>query len=151
MHDVEAGQAQGAAQREKRRDQRADHAGQGLQRGGIDEDGRRDAERDHVAEAVEFDAEVAAYAHGARDFAVHEVEEHGAGDHPRRGQIVAADGEDQRQHAAEQVAAGDHVGDVVADGDPPEPLAVVQTQFDLFHCWPPFEDWRGFIFGRGRR
>ena len=77
MHDVEAREAQNAAEREERRGERPPYSGIRADVGGVDEEGGRDAEADGVREAVELFAEVAAAAEAARDAAVHHVEEYG--------------------------------------------------------------------------
>ena len=119
VNDVETGQTQGAAEREERRDERAGDAQKSLEIHDIEKHRGRDAEAHDIGEAVELKPELTSAPETACDLPVHEIEEHGCEDQPGGRDKASVNRQNQRQHAAQQIPARDHIRRDFAEGDMP--------------------------------
>ncbi|MPM92270.1 hypothetical protein SDC9_139405 [bioreactor metagenome] len=117
MRDVEAREAQNAAEREERGGQRSPDAALDADVGVVDEESGGDAKTDRVREAVELLAESAAAAEAARDTAVHHVEKYRETDQKSSGDKAFVGGKYQRRHSAEDAAARYHIRNYRFYGD----------------------------------
>ncbi len=122
--NVETGQPQGSAEGEEGGNERSRDAVPPLKVAGIKDQSRCNAEADDIGQAVQFDAEGTAASDAAGDLAVHEIEKDGHEDEPGPEAGFAVKHQDKGQHAAEDVAAGDHVGDDLLERQRYSPVSV---------------------------